>query len=241
MKTLDNKVALVTGAGSGIGKAIALGLAEKGVSLCLLGRSDESLKKVCSAAQEKSPKVFCIQCDITSDSETDRIPALVHDQCGGLDILVHSAGTYSMGDLENSTTRDFDLLLRTNTIGPFKLTQCLVPMLKKSHGDIVFINSSAGLSAARGVAQYAASKHALKALADSLRAELNSSGVRVLSVYPGRTATPMQLGIHLQEGKKYTPEQLLQPEDIAAIVICALELSATAEVTDISIRPKNKT
>jgi NADP-dependent 3-hydroxy acid dehydrogenase YdfG len=101
----------------------------------------------------------------------------------------------------------------------------------------VFINSSAGLGAKAGVGQYAASKHALKAIADSLRAEVNALGLRVLSVFPGRTASPMQAAVHALEGKAYHPESLLQPQDVAAVVLNALSLPRSAEVTDISIRP----
>lgn len=241
MTTLKNKVALVTGAGSGIGKAIAIGLAEKGVTLCLIGRNTDALQKVAVLAKQSASQVICIQCDLRSDADIDALVDVIADQCHGLDILVHSAGIYTMGEIENASTPEFDMLLRTNAVAPFRLTQRLIPLLKQSQGDLVFINSSAGLSAGKGVAQYAASKHALKALADSFRAELNSFGVRVLSVYPGRTATPMQQDVYSRENKTYAPELLLQPEDVASIVICALELGHTAEVTDLSIRPRIKT
>jgi NADP-dependent 3-hydroxy acid dehydrogenase YdfG len=110
-------------------------------------------------------------------------------------------------------------------------------MLIPRQGQIVFINSSAGLTAKAGAGQYAATKFALKAIADSLRAEVNALGLRVLSVYPGRTASPMQAAIYKMEGKAYNPERLLQPEDVAACVINALSLPRTAEVTDIQVRP----
>jgi NADP-dependent 3-hydroxy acid dehydrogenase YdfG len=101
----------------------------------------------------------------------------------------------------------------------------------------VFVNSSVGLNARANVGQYAATKHALKALADSLRDEVNADAVRVLSVFLGRTATPMQASVHEMEGKEYHPERLLLPEDVAAVVINALSLPRSAEVTDINIRP----
>jgi NADP-dependent 3-hydroxy acid dehydrogenase YdfG len=104
-------------------------------------------------------------------------------------------------------------------------------------GQIVFINSSVGLRARAGVGQYAATKHALKALADSLREEVNASGVRVISVYPGQTASPMQADLYEAAQKIYTPERLLQASDVAEVVVCALSLPRSAEVTDIALRP----
>jgi NADP-dependent 3-hydroxy acid dehydrogenase YdfG len=114
-------------------------------------------------------------------------------------------------------------------------------VLRAHHGSVVFINSSAGLATRANISQYSATKHALKAVADSIRAELNSDGVRVLSVYPGRTAGPQQEAIHKAEGKTYNPELLMQPADIARILVDALKVNRTAEVTDISIRPMRKT
>jgi NADP-dependent 3-hydroxy acid dehydrogenase YdfG len=122
----------------------------------------------------------------------------------------------------------------------YRLTQALLPALKASQGQIVFINSTVGLAARANVAQYAATKHALKALADALREEVNPAGVRVLSVYPGRTATDQQASIYELEGRAYAPETLLQPEDVAATVVGALTLPRTAELTDLRVRPMRK-
>jgi NADP-dependent 3-hydroxy acid dehydrogenase YdfG len=113
-------------------------------------------------------------------------------------------------------------------------------MLKARQGQVVFINSSSALTAKPTTAQYDSTKHALKAIADSLRGEVNKHGVRVLSVYLGRTASDMQARVHQMEGKPYRPELLLQPEDVASVVINALSLPRTAEVTDISMRPMIK-
>ena len=113
-------------------------------------------------------------------------------------------------------------------------------MLKLRCGQVVFVNSSAGLTARAGVGQYAATKHALRAVADSFREEVNADGLRVLSVFLGRTATPMQEAVHKMEGKAYYPERLMQAEDVAAVVVNALSLPRTAEVTDIYARPMKK-
>jgi short-subunit dehydrogenase len=115
-------------------------------------------------------------------------------------------------------------------------------LLITSRGQIVFVNSSAGLSASRPeTGQYAATKHALRAIADALRAEVNPMGVRVLSMYLGRTATPMQKALFKQAKRTYVGARLLQPQDVAAMVVSALSLARTAEVTDIMIRPAIKT
>ena len=145
-----------------------------------------------------------------------------------------------MGKIETAPVMELDQQYRNNVRGPYLLTQALLPLLRRRQGQVVFINSSLGLTARGQVGPYAATKHALKALADSFREEVNVERLRVLSVYLGRTASPMQALIHAMEGKAYHPEYLLQPSDVAAVVLNALCLPRTAEVTDISIRPLRK-
>ena len=123
---------------------------------------------------------------------------------------------------------------------PDDADQKLLPLLKKPRGQIVFINSSAGLTARPNVGYFSATQHALKALTDTLRDEVNVDGIRVLSIYPGRTATPRIQALHVIEGRPYQPEYLLQPDDIASVVLNAVTLPWTAEVTDISLRPMQK-
>jgi NADP-dependent 3-hydroxy acid dehydrogenase YdfG len=161
----------------------------------------------------------------------------VEQELGGLDILIHSAGTYIRGDVSKASILDLDLQYQANFRAPLFLTQALLPLIRLRRGQIVFINSSAGLTIRPGVGQFSATQHALKVIADSLRSELNDFGVRVLTVFPGRTATPRQEIIHQAEGRPYHPQRLMQPEDVAAVVINALALNRTAEVTNIEIRP----
>ena len=115
---------------------------------------------------------------------------------------------------------------------PFILTQMLLPLLRSRPGQIVFINSTQGLQARANTSLYASTQHALKALADGLRQEINAEGIRILSVYPGRTATARMERLFEVEGRNYQPALLLQPEDIAQIVLASLKLPRTAEVTD---------
>jgi NAD(P)-dependent dehydrogenase (short-subunit alcohol dehydrogenase family) len=143
--------------------------------------------------------------------------------------------------MENAKAEDLDLQYAINVRAPYLLTQRTLHLLKAARGQVVFVNSSVGLAVKRAdVGQYGATKHALRAIADSFREEVNSKGIRVLSVYLGRTATPMQEALFQQEGRAYRPEVLMQAGDVASVVIHALTLPASAEITDISMRPMAK-
>src|SRR5262249_39921193 len=157
-----------------------------------------------------------------------------------VDILIQSAGVHFAGSIEHASLTDFDRLYQTNVRAPYVLTQALLPLLKERRGQVVFINSSSGIAAKPMTAQYDSTKHALKAIADSLRGEVNAHGIRVLSVYLGRTASEMQEKIFRMEARPYHPELLLQPADVAFVILNALTLPRTAEVTDIHIRPMIK-
>ncbi len=225
-----DQVAVVTGASSGIGQAIALTLAAQGAKLYLLGRNLETLA---ATAQNIQTDVKICQVDLTKSAEIRELQTLVEQ----VDILVHSAGVISLGELQTANIEDLDWQYQTNVRAPYLLTQTLLPLMIPVKGQIVFINSTGGLNSRGGMGQYSATKHALKAIADSLRDEINPLGMRVLSVYPGRTASPMQAAIYEKEGKVYHPDRLLQPQDVADVVLHALNLPYTAEVTDISVRP----
>ncbi|MCP5005004.1 MAG: SDR family oxidoreductase [Planctomycetes bacterium] len=237
MTNLSNQTAVVTGASSGIGKAIALGLAAQGSKVCLVGRNLETLDQVAKNAKVGSQHFKCYKSDLTLDEDVQKLKGELQRDFGQIEILVHSAGVISLGSVETSPVEVFDWQFRTNVRAPYFLTQNLLPLFRLHHGQIVFINSSAGLRAGRNMGQYAATKFALKAVADSLRDEVNKDGVRVLSVYPGRTATPMQASVYKTEGRPYEPERLMQPEDVASTVINSLILPQSAEMTEMFIRP----
>ncbi|MBD2540127.1 SDR family oxidoreductase [Coleofasciculus sp. FACHB-SPT36] len=240
MSALKDQIAVVTGASSGIGKAIALGLAAQGATLCLVGRNLEALEAVAETAKATASKVLLYQVDLTLDEDIQQLKTRLEQDVGEVDLLVHSAGVITLGQMKTASLEDFDWQYRVNVRAPYALTQALLPMLTVRQGQIAFLNSTVGLNARGGVGQYAATKHALKAIADSLREEVNADGVRVLSIYPGRTASPMQASVQEMEGREYQPDRLLQPEDVAAVVLNALSLPRTAEVTDINIRPLRK-
>ena len=237
MISLENRVVVVTGASQGIGRAIALGLARKKAVLFLVARNGSALEEVADIARTSSPRVMLQAADLAVDGADTEIAESLGREFGGLDGLVHCAGAFSRGALETASVDELDRLYRTNVRMPYGLTQSLLPLLKRRKGQIVFVNSSQGMQARACVGQFAASQHALKAIADSLRDEVNSDGIRVLSVYCGRTATPRMEAMYKLEGREYKPELLLQAEDVAEAVINALMMPLTAEVTNITMRP----
>jgi NADP-dependent 3-hydroxy acid dehydrogenase YdfG len=237
---LAGQVAAVTGASSGIGRAIALALAARGAAVCLIGRDGDRLASAAHIAAATSPRVLVHQADLGCEDDVERLACRLRSELVTLDVLVHSAGVLGVGSLAEATVEELDLQYRVNVRAPYRLTQALLPRLRASRGDLVFINSSAGLRADATNGLYASTKHALRALADSLRNEVNEQGIRVLSIYLGRVATPMQQALHAREDRPYDPALLLQPEDVAAMVLTALTLPRTAEVTDINMRPARK-
>lgn len=227
----------MTGASQGIGKAIAIALSTDGATVTLAGRSSRRLREV---QQQLSGPSEIMSLDLSDMANIEKFAKDFADRQAELDALVNCGGIYRRGNWQETSVDDFDELYQTNVRGTYALTKALLPSLTKSNGDVVFMNSSIVDSSAANVGGYAATKHALRGIADALRDEVNELGVRVLSIYPGRTATPGQKEIHDTESKVYRPEILLQPSDIAEMVVACLSLPATAEVTDVHIRPRHK-
>lgn len=235
---LKGGVAVVTGAGGGIGGALARALLREGATVFAVGRKRERLEAAVSGCDGQDARV--LTADLTRAEDIQSIRKKIEQEYGRLDLLLHSAGVISHASVEQSSVGDLDAQYAANLRAPYALTQSLLPLLKGSLGQIVFINSSAGLAARPRASQFSATQHGLKALTDSLRAEVNGDGIRVLSIYPGRTATSRQAALYAKAGAEYRPELLLQPEDIASVVLNAITLPRTAEVTDIHIRPMQK-
>ena len=226
---------LVTGASSGIGAAIARALAAQRAHLVLLGRHRQRLQRVLGA-DSSAASVHCVAVDFERPAKLQKTLRQLRASLPALDVIVHAAGSYSAARLGETTPADVARLWQVNVEAAMRLTLELRGCLSAS-GDVVFVNSSIVQRATLEAAYYAATKHALRALADSLRAELNASGVRVTSLFPGRTATPLQARAARAAGKTYQPERLIQPADIAALVVTVLSLPRSVEVTEVFLRP----
>lgn len=232
------RTALVTGASSGIGAAIAEALGRSGADLLLTGRDAARLQAAAARAGVGASRVGIAPAELSEDDQLLGLVARAAAAFERLDLLVHAAGALHYGAAASTSVAELDRQLRVNLRAPFLLTQRLLPLLRAASGRIVFVNSLAAHRPAPGLAAYSAAKAGLAALADTLRQELASDGIAVLSIFVGRTATPMQQQLRRLEGQPYEPAGLLQPEDVAGAVLDALALPARAEVTDLQLRPR---
>ncbi|MFC4137289.1 MULTISPECIES: SDR family oxidoreductase [unclassified Microbacterium] len=225
-------VHLITGAGSGIGAALARRLQERGDELVLLARDAGRARQVAA----EFPGASMLVGDL---AQPGRLSWALSKQAipERIDGVVHAAGVVDLGAVGDLPVALWEQQLAVNLTGPAELTRLLLPVLRVSRGQVVFVNSGAGLHAHAGWSAYAASKHGLKALADALRAEEREHGIRVTSVFPGRTATPMQERVHQQEGQEYRPERFIDPESVVSAILTALDLPRDAEITDLTVRP----
>lgn len=223
----DRPLALITGATRGIGKAIADALGATH-DLLLGGRDEETLASL--AAELPSARPWAVE--LTDYAAVAAATAGIDR----LDVLVHSAGISRLGALGDLTVADWRDSFDVNVVAVAELTRLLLPALRAAEGHVVLINSGSGLKANPRWGAYAASKFALRALADVLRAEEEPNGLRVTSVHPGRTDTDMQREVRAFEQGDYVVEKYMRPESVAAIVRAAVETPRDAHVHEIVIR-----
>ncbi|MCC5575042.1 SDR family oxidoreductase [Microtetraspora sp. AC03309] len=222
----ERPVALVTGASRGVGAAVARALAPTH-DLLLGGRDRAALDSVCAGLPGARPWPVELTAVTAADVEgVDR-----------LDLLVHSAGTVRLGDVAETPAAEWRRTFEVNLFAVTELTRLLLPALRAAAGQVVLINSTAGQRVNAGWGAYAASKLALRAFADALRLEEHSHGVRVTTIYPGRTDTDMQRGVRAQEGGDYEPGKYLNVDSVAKAVLAAVTVTADAQITEITIRP----
>jgi short-subunit dehydrogenase len=221
---------VLTGAGSGIGLALAHRLADRGDDLVLVARSEARA----AAQAELFPRAQVLVADLADPGTLNGLGRQVD---GGVDTLLHVAGVVDLAPVERLRLADWEEQVTVNLTAPAVLTRELLPQLRASGGTVVFINSSAGLTASAEWSAYAASKFGLRAFADSLRAEEVGHGVRVSTVYPSRTATPMQEKVHEQEGRTYDASRWISPETVVDTIVHVIDLPADATIPDVTVRP----
>jgi NADP-dependent 3-hydroxy acid dehydrogenase YdfG len=217
--------AFITGAGGGIGSAIAAALAPTH-TLLLAGRPSDRLDAV---ADRLDATTFPL--DVTDAVAIEASCEIVDE----LDVLVHNAGVSIPGHVAGSSVDEWRATFDVNVFGPVALTLALLPALRRARGRVVFINSGSGRRVSPGMASYSASKFALRAFAESLRED--EPQLRVTTVYPGRTDTEMQRELVAFEGHEYDPSKFLRPETVAAAVANAVATPPDGHLHEVVLRP----
>jgi 3-oxoacyl-[acyl-carrier protein] reductase len=235
-KPLDGQIAFVTGAGRGIGAAIARKLAAHGATSVLCGRTQSSLDSTAQQILQSGGKVEVIPCDVTVLHQVEYAAARVNSTFGRLDILVNNAGVGRFNEpLHNLLPEDWDRMVNTNLRGVYYAIRAFVPLMMRAfHGHIVNISSLAGKNPVPNGAAYAASKWGLNGLSYSVAEELRAHNIRVSVVCPGSVET--ELSPHA--GKD--PNKMLQPDDIAHVVAMLVTQTPQSFVSEVLIRPTQK-
>ena len=226
--SLDGQVALITGAGTGIGAAIANSLSQSGAKIVLSGRTLERLE---SASKELLTESICLTCDVQDEAQIQNLIAKTIEHFGKLDILVNNAGTFGPTPFDEIKTSDLDQMLSTNLRAPFLLTQAAWPHLKASKGQIVNVSSVAGTRGFIGSSAYCASKFGLNGLTEVLALEGKQHGIRVFAVCPGAVATPLWERLEGQE----TLNRMMKPETVADLVLWMLTSPREVELEKVVI------
>jgi short-subunit dehydrogenase len=220
---------VLTGAGSGIGAALAEALHARGDRLVLVARTPDRGAEL----RERFAGADTVVADLADPEAVDRVSGLPDE----IDTLLHVAGAVELAPVAELATADLREQLDVNLVAPALLTRACLPALRRTRGLVVFVNSAAGLAAGAGWSAYAASKFGLRALADALRAEEMEHGVRVTTVFPSRTATPMQEKVHDQEGRTYDASRWIRPETVVSTMLHVIDLSPDATIPEVTVRP----
>ncbi|MFA0988078.1 SDR family oxidoreductase [Staphylococcus aureus] len=230
MTVLTDKVAVVTGAGSGIGEAIATLLHEEGVKVILAGRNKDKLQNVANQLAQDSVKV--VPTDVTKKEEVDELIKIAQQTFGGLDIVINSAGQMLSSKITDYQVDEWDSMIDVNIKGTLYTTQAALPtMLEQSSGNLINIASISGFEVTKSSTIYSATKAAVHTITQGLEKELAKTGVKVTSISPGMVDTAITAAYNPTDRKK------LEPQDIAEAVLYALTQPSHVNVNEITVRP----
>jgi 3-oxoacyl-[acyl-carrier protein] reductase len=230
-RELAGQVALVTGASRGIGRAIAMALAEAGCDLALAARSQAELDVVAGAVRTHGRRCVAIATDVGVPAAVARLVSHALTELGRVDILVNNAGVGARGTVEELAVDDWQRVLATNLTGPFLCSRAVIPAMKRQgSGVIVNISSGAGKTGYAGMAAYCASKFGLMGFAEALAAEVGEAGIKVCTICPGTTVTE-------SVPRRRPGVKVLFPEDVAAAVLYLLRQSPQAWTSEMTLWP----
>ena len=237
MTDLKNKNALITGAGKGIGKAIALALAKEGVNVILLARTQDEIDSVAAKVRSLRVKALAIAADVADINSVNAAVEKALAEFGTIDILINNAGIAAFGKFLELEPTDWERIIQVNLMGTYYITRAVLPnMIERQTGDIINISSTAGLSGNALTSAYSASKFAVLGLTDSLMQEVRKHNIRVTALTPSTVATDMAKELKLTDGN---PETVMQAEDMAELIIAQLKLNRRVFIKNSSIWSTN--
>lgn len=225
---LQGRVAVVTGGANGVGREVALGLARAGARVCVLGRELAQLRETVELAGPDAAILF-LQCDVGSLSEIEGVVDFIERFDRPVDILVHAEGVQVRGGIEHGSVNDLDEQYLVNVRGPYLMSQRLLAQLRAGRGHVVFVNPAPSSEGTIDFGQFAVTTDSVRALADTLRREVQTSGVRVTSIRPEAPTADVATETVVA----------LSPFDVADSVLHAVQVPGQVEITDITLRPRS--
>jgi NADP-dependent 3-hydroxy acid dehydrogenase YdfG len=245
-RPLTGKVALVTGASSGIGEATALALAGAGAAVAIGARRTDRLDGLAARLRDGGASVLQLALDVTDEQACTAAVARTRDELGGLDILVNNAGVMLLGTIVGADPEDWRRMMHTNVLGLMYMTHAAIEgMVEQGSGDVVNISSVAGRQARKGAGVYNASKWAVNAFSESLRQEVTGRGVRIGLVEPGAVATELTDHITQPAAKAASKEMVatmtpLQAGDIARAILYVVSQPPHVAINEVLVRPTDQ-
>lgn len=237
MSDLKNKNALITGAGKGIGKAIAIALAKEGANVILLARTQEEIDNVAAKARSLRVKALAITADVADINSVNSAVEKALAEFGTIDILINNAGIGAFGKFLELEPATWERIIQVNLMGTYYVTRAVLPnMIERQTGDIINISSTAGLSGNALTSAYSASKFGVLGLTESLMQEVRKHNIRVTALTPSTVATDMAKDLKLTDGN---PDKVMQAEDMAELIIAQLKLNRRVFIKNSSIWSTN--
>ncbi len=237
MVSIKGKNALVTGAGKGIGKAMAIALAQEGVNVALLSRTKEDLETVAKEIEKYNVSVVVVTADVASMDSVNNAAKIIFKTFDSIDILINNAGIGKFANFMDLEAEAWEEVIKINLMGTYYVTRAFLPkMIEQKAGDIINISSTAGLKGNAMTSAYSASKFAVLGLTESLMQEVRKHNIRVTALTPSTIATDMAIDLKLTDGN---PENVMQSEDFAELVIAQLKLNRRVFIKESSIWSTN--
>ncbi|WBO82973.1 3-ketoacyl-ACP reductase [Hymenobacter yonginensis] len=223
MASIAGKTALVTGAGKGIGRAVAIALAQEGVHVALLARTEAQLQDVAKEIEALGVKAVVLAADIADRAAVEAAVAKGTEALGSIDILINNAGIGTFAKLVDMAPTEWEHIIQVNLLGTYYATRAVLPgMIARETGDIINVASTAGQRGAATTSAYSASKFAVLGLTESLMQEVRKHNIRVSALTPSTVATDLAISNKLTDGN---PDKVMQPEDLAEFMVAQLKLN----------------